>query len=139
MPTLPYIFRVTEVVKVTDGDSYWLRVAVGFRQITLVNIRLSGYDCPERNRGSEREKAAAVRAQQLAAKFLRTQEVDGGGRYDGGILWVRTEPDPDNFGRWLGDVWVETGDTVRHLGAELREAGLASVWPMRWRDEYDRA
>jgi hypothetical protein len=27
-----YVYKITEVVKVVDGDSYWLRVDVGFRQ-----------------------------------------------------------------------------------------------------------
>lgn len=128
-----YIYRITEVVKVTDGDTFWLRLDVGFRQTLLVNLRLSGYDCPERTRGSERERAMAREAQQVAALFLQERVVRGAGS-----LWVRTEQDPDNFGRWLGDVWREDPDGIRrHLGAELRSHDLASVWPRRWRDEFD--
>lgn len=56
-----------------------------------------------------------------------------------GTLWVRTEPDPDDFGRWLGEVWAEDEDgTKRLLGEYLRGLGLASVWPTRWRDEYEK-
>jgi endonuclease YncB( thermonuclease family) len=132
MTTKPYVYRITDVVKVTDGDTYWLQLDVGFRQTMLVNIRLSGYDTPERNRGTPFEKGEAVRAAVTAGQFFAPVE---------GTLWVRTEKDPDNFGRWLGDVWVESdGDRwpERHLGAELRSRGLASVWPTRWRDEFDK-
>jgi endonuclease YncB( thermonuclease family) len=132
MPTKPYVYRVTDVVKVTDGDTFWLRCDVGFRQTILVNLRLSGYDTPEKYRGSPFEKAEASRATVLATSWLEENT---------GRIWVRTEKDPDDFGRWLGDLWVES-DTdpwpEQHLGAELRRAGLASVWPKRWREEFDR-
>lgn len=136
MTSKQYVYRVSEVVKVTDGDTYWLRVDVGFRETILVNIRLNGYDCPERNRGTQHEKTEAIRAKSIATEFLEpiTPIPDSS-------LWVRTERDPDNFGRWLGDVWLESdGDQwpERHLGAELRSQGLASIWPTRWRDEWDK-
>ena len=135
MTSRPYIYRITEVIKVTDGDTYWLRVDTGFRQTLLVNIRLLGYDCPERHRGSDFEKTEAVRATSIATDFLAPTVPT-----PGASLWVRTEKDPDDFGRWLGDVWLESdGDQwpERHLGAELRSHGLASIWPTRWHDEFD--
>jgi len=129
VPTLPYTFKVAEVIKVTDGDTAHLRVSVGFHAEIAVHIRLLGYDCPEMTRGSAFEKAEARRAQGLSAQFLSRAD---------GTLWVRTEPDPDSFGRWLGDVWIEDVDGgKRHLGAELRAAKLASVWPTRWHDEFE--
>lgn len=131
--TLEYVSRVQAIVKVTDGDTYWLLLRLPFRHQSTECIRLAGYDCPERTKGSAREKAEAKRATQVALDFLW-----GALSTDGVTLWVRTEPDPDNFGRWLGDVWRETSDgQKRHLGAELRSFGLASLWPTRWRDEYD--
>lgn len=133
MPSRPYLYRVAEVVKVTDGDTYWLRLDIGFRQTLLVNLRLLGYDCPERTRGSTREKMQAVRATDAARTFLSPDDPDA-------TMWVRTEKDPDDFGRWLGDIWLESdGDRwpERHLGAELRSQELASIWPTRWRDEFD--
>jgi endonuclease YncB( thermonuclease family) len=128
MPTQQYIFRVAEVVRVTDGDTVHLRIAVGFHAEVMATVRLLGYDTPERNKGSVHEKAEARRAHAVTAEFLARTDGD---------LWIRTEKDPDVFGRWLGDIWLETGDTKRHLGAELRAAGLASIWPRRWREEFD--
>ena len=128
MPSEQYIFRIVTVLRVVDGDSVWVQCDAGFRQTTLANIRLLGYDTPERNKGSVHEKAEARRAHAVTAEFLARTDGD---------LWIRTEKDPDVFGRWLGDIWLETGDTKRHLGAELRAAGLASIWPRRWREEFD--
>jgi endonuclease YncB( thermonuclease family) len=130
MPTLPYVYQVVDIVKVSDADTYWLRLSVGFRQMILVNVRLLGYDGPERHRGSTREKNLAVVASVFAEAFLKSEQ----------SLWVRTEPDPDSFGRWLGEIWREDNAGKKtFLGAELHEAGLASVWPTRWSDEYDTA
>lgn len=129
MTTPQYVYRIAEVVKVTDGDTYWLRVDVGFRANVLINVRLLGYDCPEANRGSAFEKSEAIEARLEAGYFFNTARP----------LWIRTEKDPDSFGRWLGDIWQEDGDADVHLGEVLREAEYASVWPTRWRDEFDRA
>lgn len=126
-----YVYKITEVVKVTDGDTYWLRVDVGFRQENLINVRLAGYDCPERTKGSEMEKAQANRARDTAMVFLTRVTLD---------TWIRTEKDPDHFGRWLGHIWQEpTPGEVWKLGDWLRDFGLASIWPTRWREEYDAA
>jgi endonuclease YncB( thermonuclease family) len=124
-----YVYRITEVVKVTDGDTYWLKVDVGFRMEALINVRLLGFDCPERNKGSEFERARGKVATTLTWSWLSTREV---------TYWVRTEKDPDDFGRWLGEIWFEDGTTTVHLGDHLRNYRLASVWPTRWRDEFER-
>jgi endonuclease YncB( thermonuclease family) len=123
-----YVYKIAEVVKVVDGDSYWLRVDVGFRQENLINVRLAGFDCPEAHRGTENEKAKAILARKAATSWLDAYE---------GACWIRTEKDPDNFGRWLGTIWVAAEPKDFYLGETLRELGLASLWPIRWRDAYD--
>jgi endonuclease YncB( thermonuclease family) len=128
MPTVPHIYRIVTVVRVVDGDSGWVQCDAGFRQTTLVNYRLHGYDTPERHRGSAREKNMAVVASVFAEAFLTGTD---------GQLWMRTEPDPDNFGRWLAEIWREVSGRKTFLGAEMHEAGLAAVWPTRWAEEYD--
>jgi endonuclease YncB( thermonuclease family) len=137
MPTRPYVAPVVEVLRVVDGDTCWLRIDPGYRALLLINVRLLGFDCPERHKGSDHEKAEALRATSVATEFLAPVVPDLAS-----TLWVRTEKDPDDFGRWLGDVWRES-DTVdwptRHLGDVLRSQGLASVWPTRWHDEFDHA
>src|SRR5215216_5753121 len=118
-----YVYKITEVVKVVDGDSFWLRCDVGFRQNILINVRLMGYDCPEAHKGSDYEKAQAWLAREYAAKFFESLAP----------IWVKTEKDPDNFGRWLGQFWYELEDgTPYDLGYNLQQQELATVWPTRW-------
>src|SRR4051812_33725812 len=116
-----YVYTVEEVVRVVDGDSGWLRLDVGFRQTMLVNYRALGIDCPEKTRGSAFEKAEAKHAEIVAREWLTARH-----------LQVRTEKDPDNFGRWLADIWdIDSGE---HLATHLKSLGLASEWPKRWRE-----
>lgn len=126
-----YVYKITKVVKVVDGDSYWLRVDVGFRQENLINVRLAGYDCPEARKGTSNEKEKAIEARAAVNAYFNDMA---------GQLWIQTEKDPDSFGRWLGDIWREfpTGSQA-HLGNYLALLKLASVWPTRWREEYDAA
>lgn len=130
--TRRHVYATISVRKFTDGDTYWLYLDTGFRQTTLVQIRLFGYDTPEKSKGTPHERAEAKRAAAFTADWITRALADG-------TLWVRTEPDPDDFGRWLGETWVERLDgTVELLGDALRTQGLASVWPTRWREEFDR-
>jgi endonuclease YncB( thermonuclease family) len=130
--TQQYVYRVTEVVKVTDGDTYWLRLDVGFRQEILIDCRLDGWDAPEMTKGSDYEKQQAKIARQVASDWLTAALKVG--------LWIRTEKDPDDFGRWLGDLWTETSDglVADHLGMALASQKLASAWPTRWHEVYDQ-
>lgn len=130
MTSQPYVYPITEVVKVTDGDTYWFRVDVGFRALVLVNCRLLGFDCPERTKGSAYEREQGAEATGVAGEFLYAP--------NRASLWVRTEKDPDNFGRWLGEVWREEGGERTLLGDVLRAKKLASVWPTRWHEEFDQ-
>lgn len=131
MTTREYVYRIAAVEKVTDGDTFWLRLDVGFREALLVDCRLDGWDAPETNRGSDYEKQQAQVAKQVTADFLTNVPA-------GAVLWVATEKDPDDFGRWLGDVWQETPDgTKTHLGDVLAAQQLASPWPTRWHEMYD--
>lgn len=128
--TQDHVYRVSTVERVVDADTYWFHLDVGFRGTLLVNIRLHGYDCPERRKGSANERQQALYATGYADAWLLKPPGD---------LWVHTEPDPDSFGRWLGQVWAEKSNGDRtYLGEYLRSLGLASVWPQRWHDEFDR-
>lgn len=130
MTTLPYNYKVTEVVKVTDGDTYWLRLDVGFRQSILIDCRLDGWDAPEMNKGSDYERQQAQVARQVASDWLTAALGVG--------LWIHTEKDPDDFGRWLGDLWTEdAAGTENGLGQTLAAQQLASAWPKRWHEVYD--
>jgi endonuclease YncB( thermonuclease family) len=117
-----YDYEVTEVVKVTDGDTYWLQVDVGFRETVLINVRLNGYDCPELHSSNIYERERANDAKEFATTWFQEHVK----------ARVTTEKDPDSFGRWLGDVYCNGV----HLGQELHQEGLATIWPKRWHEEY---
>lgn len=128
----PHTYRVAEVHKVTDGDTFWLYLDVGFYLTHLTHIRLHGYDTPEKFKPSSPDEAAAAQA----ATGYVTRWFEWALTSPRVSLWVRTEPDPDSFGRWLGQIWAQDDEfgTVEELGALLFSRGLASVWPQRWRD-----
>jgi endonuclease YncB( thermonuclease family) len=127
--TAPYVYRIASVLRVVDGDSFWAYCDVGFYETKLINVRLMGVDCPEKRQGSAFERRTAFNAQQFTALWLTPRE--------GVSLWVRTEKDPDNFGRWLGDVWGENGESAQNLGSALIIAHLATEYPTRWHEVYD--
>ncbi len=119
------MYPVTEIVKITDGDTYWLRVDVGFRQSMLVHTRLNEWDTPEIYRGSSYERERGKVARDFAEHWMRSSFDD---------LHIQTYKDPDSFGRWLADVFIPSGAS---LGKVLGELDLATQWPTRWRDVYD--
>jgi len=133
-----YVYDVVETSEVKDGDTYvqLLEREIGFHQVWRgrMEIRLDYADTPEKSKGSPHERSVAKQAQAVAAEWLRS----------GQRLNVRTrKPRPDRpplpdggFGRWLGDIW--DADSGEHLADHLRRLGLASVWPTRWRDEFDQ-
>lgn len=125
-----YVYRVTEVVAVVDGDTFDLVIDPGFRLAYASRFRLQGWDTPEMRRGSDFEKAEARRAQQAAADWI-----DGVGRR----LMARTHK-ADSFGRWLAELLSEGEDWTTPAGAlglHLRSLSLATAWPTRWREEFD--
>lgn len=127
-----YDFPVLSAV-VTDGDTYHLEVLVrparsAFRvscgeDRAVPEVRLDGWDCPEKRSSATRkitpaERYAAQRAELLAVEWFR--------QYDGRVR-VTTEPDPEKYGRWLGRPYAvdAAGETVSTLGASLSLAKLA--------------
>lgn len=118
-----YVYPVTGVVRVLDGDTYWVTLDVGFRQVQTTEIRLAGWDTPELHGSPTYERDAALRARDVAVGYLSQPG-----------LWVRTEPDPDSFGRWLGHVWSD--HAAMDLGHTLESLSLATPWPTRWREGH---
>lgn len=118
---MSYSYRLDRIERVTDGDTFWLHLDVGFRTTVLAHCRLNAADCPELRASDSAERQAGQEARDFAAEFL---------------AWpctVTTWKDPDSFGRWLTDVRREGGTD---LASGLVAAGLATRWPTRWRDVH---
>lgn len=84
-----YRYRA-ECVRVVDGDTYHLRIDLGFRVSITVPVRLRGVNCPEL--GTEEGKAA-----RRAAHFQLTARE----------LVVESYRDRQSFARWVADVYVD--------------------------------
>lgn len=91
-PNYTYRARVRRIV---DADTIDVDIDMGFRAWRIKErLRLAGIDAWE-VRGPEREKG-------LAAK-----EALGRMIAPGDMVTITTEPDPDNFGRWIAMVYMD--------------------------------
>lgn len=135
MTTLEYVQRVEAFRDdlYHDGDSFYLVTRIPFHLTATINARLAGFDCPELRKGTAYEREQGKIARDVSARWISTVLTTA-------RVFVRTEPIEDDFGRWLGDLWAEweNGTTAR-LGDVLRDGELASIWPRKWRDEFDPA
>lgn len=97
------------VVRWVDGDTVWLTVDIGFRLEGTMDFRLYGINAPER--GTSNGTAATARVNQLAPP--------------GSGVTIQSHKDPDNFGRWLADVWAGPVGDGKSINQTLISEGLA--------------
>jgi endonuclease YncB( thermonuclease family) len=99
-----YIYRA-EVLDVHDGDTYRLRVDLGFRCAVTIQCRLHGVDAPELNTPEGK-----------AARNFALEAIEGG------EVVIQSYKDQRSFERWVCDVWLPDG---RSLADTLVQAGYA--------------
>lgn len=102
-----YVYRAT-VERVIDGDTYTLRVDLGFRCAVSFEGRLHGVNCPEKNTDAGKKVKAYV-------ETLLTPDVQ---------LIVKSFKDERTFARWVVDVWLPNGE---NLAEKLLNLGYAEV------------
>ena len=114
-----YNFRVTEIVKVLDGDTIDVIIDLGFDLYKKERVRIAGVDTPEKRTRDLEEKALGQDATDWMKKHL-----------DGAIsgeddLVIRTELDGGvgKYGRLLG--WLYIGDELVSLNEQMIEEGYA--------------
>lgn len=107
-----YVYRA-EVLDVHDGDTFKLRVDLGFRCAVTIQCRLHGVNCPELNT-PEGKAARAFVASLLGASG------GAGSVYDPVV--IESYKDQRSFERWVCDVWLLDD---RSLADVLVEAGHA--------------
>ncbi len=98
------------VKRIVDGDTFWCLTSLGFDDYRMMRLRIAAVDCPEMNRAATAEAGKAAR--DYAATLIPV----------GSPLIVFTEPDRDNFGRYVARVMMADG---RFLEDALVEAGHA--------------
>ena len=114
-----YNFRVTEIVKVLDGDTIDVIIDLGFDLYKKERVRIAGVDTPEKRTRDLEEKALG----QDATDWLKKQ-LDGAisGEDD---LVIRTElvGGMGKYGRLLG--WLYIGDETESINERMIQQGYA--------------
>jgi micrococcal nuclease len=117
MATTLYTYRILEVLKVLDGDTFDFRVDLGFNLSMDLRVRLKGIDTPEM------DSPEGEAAKEYSRVWLRSHSNDNQ------CLKLTTHKSllPSGaFGRWLADVFCDAEvDTVvpYHLAEALIRVG----------------
>ena len=114
-----YNFRVTEIVKVIDGDTIDVVIDLGFNLSKKERVRIAGVDTPEKRTRNKEEKALGIDATYWLKNELETAIT---GTDD---LIIRTElvGGTGKYGRLLG--WCYIGDSDVSLNERMIEQGYA--------------
>ena len=97
------------LLQVTDGDTLWVLIDLGFGFITRQHLRLRGIDAPE----------IMTREGQQAKRFVERELKKASSV-------VITSTKSDKYDRYLADVFYTVGGKELFLNNRLLEAGLAS-------------
>ena len=114
-----YNFRVTEIVKVLDGDTIDVLIDLGFDLYKKERVRIAGVDTPEKRTRNLEEKELGIDATNwLKEKLDSTIAGDD-------ELTIRTElvGGVGKYGRLLG--WLYIGDGNVSLNEKMIEEGYA--------------
>ena len=114
-----YNFRVTEIVKVLDGDTIDVLIDLGFDLFKKERVRIAGVDTPEKRTRDPEEKELGIDATNwLKEKLDSTIAGDD-------ELTIRTElvGGVGKYGRLLG--WLYIGDGNVSLNEKMIEEGYA--------------
>ncbi len=117
-----YNFRVTEIVKVLDGDTLDVLIDLGFDLYKKERVRVAGVDTPEKRTRNLEEKALG----KDATEWLKTHlESTLAGDDE---LSVRTElvGGVGKYGRLLG--WLYVGDESVSLNEQMITEGYAHAY-----------
>ena len=114
-----YNFRVTEIVKVLDGDTIDVIIDLGFDLYKKERVRIAGVDTPEKRTRDLEEKALG----QDATDWMK-EHLDGAISGEDHLV-IRTELDGGvgKYGRLLG--WLYIGDDLVSLNEQMIEEGYA--------------
>ena len=114
-----YNFRVTEIVKVVDGDTIDVLIDLGFDLYKKERVRIAGVDTPEKRTRDLEEKALGIDATYWMKKQL--EDTIAGDEE----LTIRTElkGGTGKYGRLLG--WLYVGDATVSLNEQMITEGYA--------------
>ena len=115
-----YNFRVTEIVKVLDGDTIDVLIDLGFDLFKKERVRIAGVDTPEKRTRDLEEKALGIDATNWLKKKL--EDTIAG---DGDELTIRTElvGGTGKYGRLLG--WLYINEDALSLNEQMITEGYS--------------
>ena len=132
-----YNFRVTEIVKVLDGDTIDVLIDLGFDLFKKERVRIAGVDTPEKRTRDLEEKALGIDATNWLKKKLedtiagdgdeltiRTELVGGTGKYGRLLGWLYINEDAISLNEQMiteGYAWEYDGGSKQKNFEELRE------------------
>ena len=132
-----YNFRVTEIVKVLDGDTIDVLIDLGFDLFKKERVRIAGVDTPEKRTRALEEKALGIDATNWLKKKLedtiagdgdeltiRTELVGGTGKYGRLLGWLYINEDAVSLNEQMiteGYAWAYDGGTKQKDFEQLRE------------------
>ena len=110
-----YNFRVTEIVKVVDGDTIDVIIDLGFDLYKKERVRVAGVDTPEKRTRDLEEKKLGIDATNWITEQLESA-IDGEDD-----LVIRTEIDGGfgKYGRLLG--WLYIGEDTARMDCKVVE------------------
>ena len=131
-----YNFRVTEIVKVLDGDTIDVLIDLGFDLYKKERVRIAGVDTPEKRTRDLEEKALGLDATYWMKKqledtiagdeelIIRTELKGGTGKYGRLLGWLYVGEDNVSLNEQMiteGYAWEYDGGTKQKNFESLRE------------------
>ena len=131
-----YNFRVTEIVKVLDGDTIDVIIDLGFDLYKKERVRVAGVDTPEKRTRDLEEKALGLDATKWLKEKLegaisgdddlviRTELVGGVGKYGRLLGWLYIGDGDVSLNEAMiteGYAWAYDGGTKQKIFEDLRE------------------
>lgn len=119
-----YIYRVSSLERVVDGDTIDVTIDLGFDVCTRQRVRLLGIDTPESRTSDPEEKMFGL----LSKKKLKEWCMKAVESEDDDIEIELRCPERDSrekFGRILAEVWVRDGKTWTNVNKWLCDEGYA--------------
>jgi micrococcal nuclease len=101
---LMYEYKLTEVIKVVDGDTLDVMIDVGFNMFRKERIRINRIDTPESITKDEHEKKFGLEAKNYVSEWIKKQAE----------LTIKTFKD-DKYGRILADIYGNNGECLNDL------------------------
>jgi len=117
-----YNFRVTEIVKVLDGDTIDVIIDLGFDLYKKERVRIAGVDTPEKRTRNLEEKELGIDATNWLKKEL--EDVLAGD--DELIIRTELHGGVGKYGRLLG--WLYVGDETVSLNEQMITQGYAHAY-----------